>query len=85
MGDATSDEIRANDIIKEFCSYTTTHGVGRLAEAKTCFSQFIWTCFILSAFAIFFYEVHGLFVLYQSRPVSTMTSLKQATLSRSLI
>ena len=84
MGDAVSDEIRSKDLLKEFCSYTTTHGVGRLAEAKTRFSKFIWTCFILSAFAMFFYQVHGLFALYYSRPVSTMTSLKQATVSRSL-
>ena len=84
MGDTTSDEIRTKDIIKEFCSYTTTHGVGRLAEAKTRFSQFIWTCFILSAFGMFFYQVHGLFIHYFSRPVSTVTSLKQATVSRSL-
>ena len=84
MEDATSDEITKKEIIKEFCSYTTTHGVGRLAEAKTRFSQFFWTCFILSAFGMFFYQVHGLFVLYYSRPVSTVTSLKQATVSRSL-
>ena len=32
---------------------------------------------------MFFYQVHGLLVLYYSRPVSTMTSLKQATVSRS--
>ena len=84
MGDAVSDEIRTKNIIKEFCNYTTAHGFGRLAKAKTRFSQFLWTCFILSAFTMFFYQVHGLFVLYYSRPVSIMTSLKQATVSRSL-
>lgn len=71
----------AKDLIKDFCNYTTTHGVGRLAEAKTVFSRFIWTIFILGAFAMFFYQTHGLFELYLSRPVSTVVKVKHNAVS----
>lgn len=89
MAGATSNQLRnvseeprsMKDILKKFCSYTTTHGVGRLAETKSRFSRFIWAAFIVSAFAMFFYEAHGLFALYFSRPVSTVVKLRQATVS----
>ena len=69
------------ELIKEFCSYTTTHGVGRLAEAKTLFSRSIWTVFILGAFAMFIYQTCGLFNLYLRRPVSTAVKEKYKTVS----
>ena len=71
------------DLIKEFCNYTTTHGIGRLAETKTIFSRFIWTVFIFGAFAMFFYQIHGLFELFLSRPVSTIVKVKHKTVSHS--
>lgn len=70
------------DLVKDFCSYTTTHGVGRLAEAKTLFSRSIWTVFILGAFAMFFFQTYGLFTLYLSRPVSTVVKVKHKTVSK---
>lgn len=86
MADAAYDEQKkkprsTKEVIKEFCSYTTTHGVGRLAGTKTRFSRFIWIAFVLGAFAMFFYQAHGLFTLYFSRPVSTVVNIKQATVS----
>ena len=70
------------ELVKDFCSYTTTHGVGRLAEAKTLFSRSIWTVFILGAFAMFFFQTYGLFTLYLSRPVSTVVKVKHKTVSK---
>lgn len=64
------------ELVKDFCSYTTTHGVGRLAEARTLFSRSICTVFILGAFAMFFFQTHGLFKLYLSRPISTVVKVK---------
>jgi len=72
-------------LIKEFCNYTTTHGVGRLAEAKSLFSRFIWTLFILGAFSMFLYQTHGLFELYLSRPVSTVVRVRHKTVSHLLM
>ena len=69
------------ELLKEFSSYTTTHGIGRLAEAKTRLSRLFWTGFIIGAFAVFFLQVHGLFALYYSRPVSTTINLRQTNVS----
>ena len=73
------------ELVKDFCSYTTTHGVGRLAEAKTLFSRSIWTVFILGAFAMFFFQTYGLFTLYLSRPVSTVVKVKHKTVSKQIV
>ena len=73
------------ELVKDFCSYTTTHGVGRLAEAKTLFSRSIWTVFILGAFAMFFFQTYGLFTLYLSRPVSTVVKVKHKTVSKQIM
>lgn len=88
-----SNEVKKDDketqtpkeLVKDFCSYTTTHGVGRLAEAKTLFSRSIWTVFILGAFAMFFFQTYGLFTLYLSRPVSTVVKVKHKTVSKQIM
>ena len=71
----------AKELLKEFSSYTTTHGIGRLAVTKTRLSRLLWTGFILGAFAMFFVQVYDLFDLYYSRPVSTAINLRHATVS----
>ena len=73
------------ELVKDFCSYTTTHGVGRLAQAKTLFSRLIWTVFILGAFTMFFFQTYGLFTLYLSRPVSTVVKVKHKTVSKQIV
>ena len=73
------------ELVKDFCSYTTTHGIGRLAEAKTLFTRSIWTVFILGAFAMFFYQIFGLFTLYLSRPVSTVVKVRYKTVSKQIM
>ncbi|XP_068684972.1 amiloride-sensitive sodium channel subunit alpha-like [Montipora foliosa] len=84
VGSADSDKDSTiprstTEIIRDFGNYTTTHGVGRLAEAKTIFSRLIWTTFILGAFSMFIYQTRGLFQLYLSRPVSTLVQVRCAT------
>ena len=77
-----SDDLQSpKELIKDFCGYTTTHGVGRLAETKTLFSRLIWTVFILGAFAMFIFQTHGLFTLYLSRPVATVVKVKHKAVS----
>ena len=81
---ASEEPPSTKKILMEFCGYTTTHGVGRLAEAKTCVSRLIWALLIFGAFAIFVFETHALFEVYFSRPVSTVMNLRQATVSKAL-
>ena len=73
---------KTKHLIKDFCNYTTTHGVGRLAEAKTIFSRFIWSIFILGSLSMFIYQTSGLFGLYLSRPISTVVKVKHKTVSQ---
>ena len=73
---------KTKHLIKDFCNYTTTHGVGRLAEAKTIFSRFIWSIFILGSLSMFIYQTSSLFGLYLSRPISTVVKVKHETVSQ---
>lgn len=71
----------SKELIKEFCSYTTTHGLARLAETKILFCRLTWAVFILGAFVMFIYQTHGLFTMYLSRPVSTVVKVKHKSVS----
>ena len=77
----SEDNQSPKELIKDFCGYTTTHGIGRLAEARTLFSRFIWTIFILGAFTMFIFQTHGLFTLWLSRPVATVVKVKHNAVS----
>ncbi|KAJ7355012.1 ligand-gated sodium channel [Desmophyllum pertusum] len=66
----SEDPQSTKKLIKEFCSYTTTHGVGRLAEAKTLFSRL---------HGVFSLWTHGLFAKYLSRPVFTSVKMRHKT------
>ena len=85
MAGVTTDGMKnpqtTKELIREFCNYTTTHGVARLAETKTIFSRFLWSIFIMGAFAMFVYQTSGLFELYLSRPVSTVVQVRHKTVS----
>ncbi|KAK2573765.1 hypothetical protein P5673_001455 [Acropora cervicornis] len=62
-GDGSNDSVRPStmthstkELIKDFANYTTTHGVGRLSEAKTVFSRLVWSIFILCALGMFIFQ-----------------------------
>lgn len=85
-GDGSNDSAKPSmmtrptkELIKDFANYTTTHGVGRLSEAKTVFSRLVWSIFILGALGMFIHQTLGLFELFMSRPVSTLIQVKHAT------
>ena len=59
------------DRLKEFCGYTTAHGVGRLIEAKCFFWRLFWVIACVSAMTFFVLQVNSLQNEYSRRPVKT--------------
>ena len=62
-------------LLHNFMSYTTAHGIGRLADAKGIFWKIFWTAVCLGAFGMFLSQTIGLFKLYLSKPVSTTVKM----------
>ena len=58
-------------LIRSFLGYTTAHGFSRLEGSKGVFWKVFWALVCLGSFGMFTFQVHGLFELYLSRPVST--------------
>jgi hypothetical protein len=58
-------------LIRNFLGYTTAHGFSRLEGSKGVFWKVFWSVVCLGSFGMFVYQVHGLFELYLSRPVTT--------------
>ncbi|XP_078379993.1 epithelial sodium channel subunit alpha-like [Oculina patagonica] len=63
-------------LLADFCGYTTAHGLGRLSESKNICSRLIWSLFCIGAFTMFVLQVYNLFVIYLSRPVSTVVKVE---------
>ena len=90
-GDGSNDSTRPSTmthstkvLIKDFANYTTTHGVGRLSEAKTVVSRLVWSIFILGALGMFIFQTFRLFESFMSRPVSTLIQVKHATVCENI-
>ena len=58
-------------LIRNFLGYTTAHGFSRLEGSKGVFWKVFWSLVCLGSFGMFTYQVHGLFLRYLSRPITT--------------
>lgn len=70
----TQNEDEKNNIpklIRSFLGYTTAHGFSRLEGSKGVLWKVFWALVCLGSFGMFTFQVHGLFELYFSHPVST--------------
>ena len=67
----TNEKENIPKLIRNFLGYTTAHGFSRLEDSKGVFWKIFWSLVCLGSFGMFTYQVHGLFVLYFSRPVTT--------------
>ncbi|XP_022797294.1 amiloride-sensitive sodium channel subunit alpha-like [Stylophora pistillata] len=63
------------EVISNFCGYTTAHGLGRLADGGGIFRRVSWTLFCVGAMAMFIVQTKNLFVIYFSRPVTTVVTV----------
>ena len=71
--------------LKDFCGYTTAHGLGRLVESKGYVRKVFWVMACLGAFSMFASQVISLAQQYVSRPVETYISMKYVRVSSSLV
>ena len=62
--------------LKEFCGYTTAHGLGRLVDSKSYVRRLLWVMACLGAFTMFTSQVISLAEQYLSKPVETYITMK---------
>ncbi|KAL9986114.1 hypothetical protein ACROYT_G000194 [Oculina patagonica] len=87
MQDAVSqDGIQKHDkatklwsLIKDFCDYTSAHGLGRIMAATHWTRAAFWTLLLLAAVMIMTLQVHTLFRKYQRRPLTTLVTVETST------
>lgn len=66
-------------LIKDFCGYTTAHGLGRIMAATHWVRTLLWTLLFLAALAIMAVQVQALFKKYQRRPLTTFVTVETST------
>lgn len=71
--------------IIHFCSYTTAHGLGRLAESRGFFHRTAWSVFCIGALIMFVIQMYNLFLIYLSRPVATVVNVHHESVSMTII
>uniref|UniRef100_A0A1I8H573 alanine--tRNA ligase n=1 Tax=Macrostomum lignano TaxID=282301 RepID=A0A1I8H573_9PLAT len=65
---------RPRSAVRQFCGYTTAHGLGRFSEQSTFFGRLIWVSFLLGTYGGFVYHLYTLFDRFAQAPVlTTMT------------
>lgn len=66
-------------LIKDFCDYTSAHGLGRIMAATNWARSVFWTLLLLAAVTIMTIQVHALFKKYQRRPLTTLVTVETST------
>ena len=69
------------ELLADFCGYTTAHGLGRLSQSNNTFTRLVWTMFCLGTSTVFVLQVYNLFVIYWSKPVSTVVKVEHESVS----
>ena len=69
------------EVISTFCGYTTAHGLGRLADGGGIFRRVSWSLFCVGALVMFIVQTYNLFVIYLSRPVTTVVNVQHESVS----
>ena len=66
-------------LVKDFCDYTSAHGLGRIMAATHWTRTVFWTMLLLGATTIMTVQVHTLFQKYQRRPLTTLVTIETST------
>ncbi|XP_031561612.1 degenerin deg-1-like [Actinia tenebrosa] len=69
----------ALSVIKEFCDYTSIHGLGRAAGAKYLVHRLIWLLLFLGALTTSAYHFRELYTKYKSHPIGTSITIQSAS------
>lgn len=65
-----------SSVIREFCDNTTAHGLGRISVVKHWMRKVFWSLLFIGAVTVLCIQVHDLFVRFQSRPLTTLVTVK---------
>lgn len=68
-------------LIRDFCDYTSAHGLGRISAVKHWIRTVFWSLLFIGAVTMLCIQVNTLFQQYQSRPLTTLVSVKKETVS----
>ena len=66
-------------LIKDFCDYTSAHGLGRIMAARHWTRAGFWILLLMAAVMIMALQVHTLFKKYQRRPLTTLVTVETST------
>ena len=66
-------------LIKDFCDYTSAHGLGRIMAATHWVRKVLWIMLLLVAMTIMTIQVNVLYQKYQSRPLTTLVTVETAS------
>ena len=77
--DKRSNSNSAGSIVKEFCSDTSGHGLGRILPVKNRTRTVIWSFLFTVAMGLLLFQVFIQFSKYQIRPLTTLITMKSNT------
>jgi len=78
-GDQESTSETYTALIKDFCGYTSAHGLERIMSAKQWIRKAFWSLLFIAAITVLGIQVHTLYNKYQRRPLVTLVTLESNT------
>ncbi|KAJ7375232.1 hypothetical protein OS493_001976 [Desmophyllum pertusum] len=66
-------------LMRDFFDYTSAHGFGRISAVKHWTRTVFWSLLFIGAVSMLSIQVHTLFLTYQSRPLTTLVTVKKET------
>lgn len=76
-----TEEETCTSLTKDFCGYTSAHGLERVMSAKEWIRKAFWSLLFIGAVVVLGFQVYTLFKKYQRRPLNTLITLKSDTVS----
>lgn len=70
-------------LIWNFCDYTSAHGLGRISGVKHWTRTVFWSLLFIGAVTMLCIQVYTLLNKYESRPLTTLVTVKKETVSPS--
>lgn len=68
-------------LIWNFCDYTSAHGLGRISSVKHWTRTVFWSLLFIGAVTMLCIQVYTLLHKYESRPLTTLVTVKKETVS----
>lgn len=76
-----SENETSMSLTKDFCGYTSAHGLERIMSSKQWIRKTFWSLLFIAAVVVLGLQVYTLFRKYQRRPLVTLVTLKSDTVS----